>query len=88
MIVKNCVAEGNVAGIEIENTTNADVYDNEAFDNTGGILVFDLPGLTQYGSNVRAFNNNIHDNNRTNFAPVGNIVGNVGAGTGFMILST
>lgn len=88
VILKNCVAEGNVAGIEIENTNNADVFNNEAFDNTGGILVFDLPGLTQYGDNVRVFNNDVHDNNRTNFAPAGNIVGNVPAGTGFMILST
>lgn len=88
VIVKNSISEGNVAGIEIENTTNADVFDNEAFDNTGGILVFDLPGLTQYGETVRIFNNHVHDNNRTNFAPAGNIVGNVPAGTGFMILST
>lgn len=88
VIVKNCLAEGNVAGIEIENTTNADVFDNEAVDNTGGILIFDLPGLTQYGSHVRVFNNNSHDNNRDNFAPSGNIVANVPAGTGCMILST
>ncbi len=88
VIIKNSIAEGNVAGIEIENTTNADVFNNEAFDNTGGILVFDLPGLTKYGKSVRVFNNNIHENNRTNFAPPGNIVGNVPAGTGFMLLST
>lgn len=88
VIVKNSVAEGNVAGIEIENTTNADVFDNEAFDNTGGILVFDLPGLTKYGSSSRVFNNNIHDNNRPNFAPEGNIVSTVPAGTGVMVLST
>ena len=88
VIVKNSVAEGNVAGIEIENTTSADVFDNEVFDNTGGILVFDLPGLSQSGNNTRVFNNNSHDNNRTNFAPQGNIVGNVPAGTGSMILST
>lgn len=88
IIVKNSVAEGNVAGIEIENSINADVFDNEAFDNTGGILVFDLPGLTQYGNTVRVYNNDVHDNNRTNFAPPGNIVGTVPAGTGMMILST
>jgi parallel beta-helix repeat protein len=88
VILKNSVAEGNVAGIEIENTINADVFDNEAFDNTGGILVFDLPNLTQYGNNVRVFNNNCHDNNRVNFAPAGNIVANVPTGTGFMLLST
>lgn len=88
VIVKNSTVEGNVAGIEIENTTNADVFDNEAFDNTGGILVFDLPGLSQSGRATRIFNNNVYNNNRTNFAPAGNIVGNVPAGTGSMILST
>ncbi len=88
VIVKNCLAQGNVAGIEIENTTNADVFDNEATDNTGGILVFDLPGLTQNGNATRVFNNNIHDNNRVNFAPAGNIVASVPNGTGCMILST
>ena len=88
VILKNCVAEGNVAGIEIENTTNADVFDNEAFDNTGGILVFDLPGLTKYGNSTRVFNNTVRDNNRINFAPAGNIVANVPAGTGCMVLST
>ncbi len=88
VIVKNSVAEGNVAGIEIENTTNADVFDNETFDNTGGILVFDLPGLTQTGANTRVFNNNVHDNERANFAPEGNIVASVPTGTGIMVLST
>ncbi|CDF77755.1 parallel beta-helix repeat-containing protein [Formosa agariphila KMM 3901] len=88
VIVKNSLAEGNVAGIEIENTTNADVYDNIATDNTGGILVFDLPGLSQTGLNTRVFNNNSYENNRTNFAPAGNIVGNVPAGVGIMVLST
>jgi parallel beta-helix repeat protein len=88
VVIRNCTVEGNVAGIEIENTISADVYDNEVSDNAGGILVFDLPGLTQYGSNCRVFNNNCYNNNRTNFAPVGNIVGNVPAGTGIMLLST
>ena len=88
VILKNSLAEGNVAGIEIENTTNADVFDNEATDNTGGILVFDLPGLTQNGNATRVFNNNVHNNNRINFAPAGNIVASVPAGTGCMVLST
>lgn len=87
-IVKNSTAEGNVAGIEIENTTNADVFDNLVRDNTGGILVFDLPGLTQSGARTRVFNNTIRDNNRGNFAPEGGIVSQVPAGTGIMVLST
>lgn len=87
-IVRNSVAQGNVSGIQVENTTNADVYKNEVFDNTGGISVFDLPGLTKYGSKTRVYDNHCYDNNRTNFAPAGNTVGNVPAGTGIMLLST
>lgn len=37
VIVRNSRAEFNVAGIEIENTVNADVYGNTATNNTGGI---------------------------------------------------
>ena len=45
IIVKNSRAEYNVAGIEIENSYYADVYNNHAENNTGGILVFDLPDM-------------------------------------------
>ena len=41
IIVKNSIAEFNVAGIEIENSYYADVFNNYASNNTGGILVFD-----------------------------------------------
>lgn len=89
IIVRNSRAYHNVAGIEIENSLIADVYDNESTDNTGGILVFDLPDLVQKkGGNVRVYNNNIHHNNFPNFAPKGNIVANVPQGTGVMILAT
>lgn len=88
VIVRNSIAEKNVAGIEIENTINADVYGNHSFDNTGGLLIFDLPGLTQYGANCRAFDNLIEENNRENFAPDGNIVSVVPEGTGVIILAT
>lgn len=88
IIVRNSRAEYNVAGIEIENSTFADVYDNVAINNTGGILVFDLPNLpVQGGRNTRVFNNEISANNTANFAPEGNIVGTVPAGTGLMILA-
>lgn len=89
IVVKNSTAHQNVAGIEIENSLYADVFDNEVYDNTGGILVFDLPDLVQKkGGFIRVFNNHIHDNNHKNFAPKGNIVGKVPPGTGFMILAT
>jgi len=89
VIVRNSRAYRNVAGIEIENTTNADVYNNEATENTGGILVFDLPDLIKKkGGNVRVYDNKIVRNNYKNFAPKGNIVGQVPPGTGILILAT
>jgi parallel beta-helix repeat protein len=86
IIVKNSRAEFNVAGIEIENSYFADVFNNIATNNTGGILVFDLPGLPQQGGHhVRIFNNKIINNNTDNFAPEGNIVGEVPRGTGVIV---
>ena len=88
VIVRNCHAIENVAGIEIENTTNAKVYDNLAENNTGGILVFDLPGLIKKkGGNVTVYDNRVLNNNLKNFAPKGNIVAQVPPGTGVMILA-
>ncbi len=76
IIVRNSVAQYNVAGIEIENSYYADVYDNLSSHNTGGILVFDLPDLPQQGGHhVRVFRNKVIDNDTDNFAPEGNIVG-------------
>lgn len=89
IVVRNSVAYHNVAGIEIENSIDADVYKNHAYENTGGILVFDLPDLVQKkGGNVRVYDNLIENNNFDNFAPKGNIVGKVPAGTGVLILAT
>ena len=62
IIVKNCKAAKNVVGCEIENSSNAQVYDNEFYNNTAGFLIFDLPGLSKRGGYTKAYNNNIHDN--------------------------
>lgn len=92
IVVRRNIAKENVAGIEIENSKYADVYDNEAMGNTGGILVFDLPiNNHRYGSSVRIFNNKVYDNNTLNFAnassnPAG--VHIVPPGTGIIVLST
>ena len=86
IIVKNSQAMYNVAGIEIENSYYADVFNNKAQHNTGGILVFDLPDLPQQGGHhVRVFNNKITNNDTDNFAPEGNIVGEVPRGTGIIV---
>ena len=88
IIVRENTAELNVAGIEIENSFNADVFGNTATHNTGGILVFDLPGLPQQGGHsIRVYENTITGNNTPNFAPAGNIVASVPAGTGVLIMA-
>ena len=83
VIVRDSRAEYNVAGIEIENCHGADVYNCVATNNTGGILVFDLPGLPmQKGHDVRVFDNKVYNNDTPNFAPKGNIVS---ANAGFLV---
>ena len=88
IIVRNSIAQFNVAGIEIENSYYADVYNNLASHNTGGILIFDLPDLPQQGGHhIRVFDNKSIDNDTDNFAPEGNIVGEVPRGTGIIIMA-
>ena len=88
IVVRNSRAEGNVAGIEIENSYNADVHDNVATNNAGGILVFDLPDLPQQGGHsIRLFHNQVVANNHVNFAAPGNIVASVPSGTGVMLMA-
>jgi parallel beta-helix repeat protein len=70
VVLRRNRSEKNVDGFEVENTENADVYDNVMTHNTGGIGVFNLPNLPrQGGKHVRVFNNQIVDNNTPNFAP-------------------
>ncbi|MYN46901.1 hypothetical protein GTP23_17810 [Pseudoduganella sp. FT93W] len=87
VVVRRSRAEQNVAGIEIENTVNADVYDNVATNNTGGILVFNMPNLSQPGHSTRVFKNKVDKNNLGNFAARGTAVASVPAGSGIVINS-
>ena len=88
VIMRRNRAEKNVAGIEIENTKNADVYDNTATNNTGGIMAFNLPQLpVQGGGNVRIYNNKIMENNQPNFAPTSQIVAGLPSGTGILVMA-
>jgi parallel beta-helix repeat protein len=88
IIVRRNTASKNVAGIEIENSIDADVYENLATDNAGGILVFTMPDLPQKdGRNCRVYDNRVVANNHENFAPKGNTVASVPSGTGLMVLA-
>ena len=88
VVVRRNTVQQNVAGIEIENCTRADVYENMATDNSGGILVFTMPDLpTKEGKICRVHHNKVIANNHDNFAPKGNIVATVPPGTGVMIMA-
>ena len=87
VVVRNNRAEYNVAGIEIENTVNADVYGNLATHNTGGILVFNMPALEQAGGQVRVYGNRVLGNNTGNFGAKGTPVASVPAGSGGVVNS-
>ncbi|HYX32423.1 MAG TPA: parallel beta-helix domain-containing protein [Oligoflexus sp.] len=88
IVVRRNRVEYNVAGIEIENSEHADVYANVATNNTGGILVFNLPNLmVQGGRGTRVYQNFIYENNYKNFAPPGNSVATVPQGTGVLVMA-
>jgi parallel beta-helix repeat protein len=94
IVVKNSLAFGNVAGIEIENCDHAEVFGNVARNNAGGILVFNLPGLPKSdGRKTRIYDNDIIDNNHKNFAtplsedPNGNTVTMIPPGSGIVLLA-
>ena len=85
VVVRDSRAEYNVAGIEIENTVHADVYGNTAVNNTGGILVFNMPDLPEEGHSTRVFDNDVIDNNTANFGVPGTAVASIPAGSGVVV---
>ncbi|RNF85892.1 parallel beta-helix domain-containing protein [Montanilutibacter psychrotolerans] len=87
IVVRRNRVERNVAGIEIENSVGADVHDNLATGNTGGILVFNMPNLPVPGHSTRVFKNRVIANNHDNFAAKGAAVASVPAGSGVVINS-
>lgn len=88
IIVRRNVAWENVAGIEIENSTGADVYENEVYGNSGGLLVFSLPELpVKDGRDSRVWDNHVHDNNHPNFGKEGAIVSTLPPGSGVIVMA-
>jgi parallel beta-helix repeat protein len=89
IIVRGNTARMNVAGIEVENSVGADVYDNVSIDNTAGIMIFQLPNLPKNESRqCRVFNNKITGNNRANFAKPGTLISGLPPGSGLVLMAT
>jgi parallel beta-helix repeat protein len=89
ILVRDNEAHGNVGGIQIENSVDAEVVDNHAHDNSAGILVFSLPELPfKDGERTKVHRNLVENNNLGNFSKPGAIISVVPAGTGIIVLST
>ena len=88
VVVRDNYVHHNVAGLEIENTINGEVYNNLATHNTGGMLIFDMPDLPQAnGDRIKFYHNTMEDNNGKNFAPKGMVVSTIPPGSGMIIMS-
>jgi len=80
-------AHDNVAGIEIENTNDAEVRDNLARKNTTGILVFVLSlKMQKEGRRTRVHRNWVTSNNTPNFGDPEAIVGQLPHGGGILVM--
>lgn len=88
VVVRDNYVHHNVAGLEIENTISGEVYNNIAKNNTGGMLIFDMPDLPQAnGDRIKFYNNTMDGNNGKNFAPKGMVVSTIPPGSGMIIMS-
>ena len=86
-IVRDSNVHENVIGIEVENTTSADVYNNDVTDNTVGVLVVLLPNLMKKdGGQVLVRENRVSGNDRENFAEAGTTAAAVPAGAGVLVV--
>jgi parallel beta-helix repeat protein len=88
VIARRNNAHGNVLGMEIENTTNAEIYDNDVYDNSTGLLLDLLPTLKKKDQgNYLVRNNHVHDNNHCNFAEVNTTPSVAPPGTGVLVVA-
>ncbi|HEX2574446.1 MAG TPA: parallel beta-helix domain-containing protein [Polyangia bacterium] len=87
LIIQDNEVAQNVAGIECENSNDCVIRRNNSHDNTGGILVFTLPGLLRKEClRAQVYENTIENNNTPNFASQSDIVYNVPSGSGVTII--
>ncbi len=91
VILRNNRMTLNVFGMEVENNIDAEVYGNEFFENTAGLLVYDLAGVERIksGERTKIYNNTFTNNNQTNFAELGStFAADVPPGIGMLFSAT
>ena len=88
-IIRRVKAHDSVLGIELENTTGGEAYDNEVYNNSGGMAVFLLGNLNKKTAAKSILHDNkIHDNNHANFGDPQTVVSHVPVGTGIIVVGT
>jgi parallel beta-helix repeat protein len=87
VVVRRCHVEQNVAGIELDNTGAADLYENMVTGNSSGIVVAYLPGARFAARGTRIFRNQIYKNNLDNFAAHGAAAAALPTGAGVVAIS-
>jgi uncharacterized repeat protein (TIGR03806 family) len=85
-ILRHNRAAFNVFGMEIENVNGGEYDANIAECNTGGFLIYDADGLSQYGDRSLMHGNIARNNNTYNFT-AGGFVANVPPGSGMITLA-
>ena len=80
-------ATANVNGLEVENSSNVRVTNNQAYDNVCGILIDLLPQKEiKTASNIYVAGNNVFKNNHENFGEEGSLESVVPSGLGILVL--
>ncbi len=95
VVIRSSVAHDNVNGFEVENSSNVRTVNNNAFDNTVGILVDLLPAavvavpgyapVESSSGNIVA-SNRVFANNRPNSAPAGDLAAVEPGGAGIVVV--
>ena len=83
------IATANVNGLEVENSSDIDVVNNQSYDNVCGILIDLLPGKDiKTSNNVHVEHNHVFKNNHINFGEIGSLESFVPSGLGILVLGT
>ena len=89
VLVTNSLVEGNLLGLEVSNSDDIVLADNESRANSVGLGIFVLPGLFDDrpgAKRITVRSNYLHHNNRENTAPPDSLPGALPAGTGILLM--
>jgi parallel beta-helix repeat protein len=86
-VVRNNKAYDSVIGIEVENSDDVDVYGNQTWNNTTGVLIVNLPNLPNKGTErIRVFDNEVRENEHPNFGD--GFAAGLSRGSGMVIMAS